>query len=164
MSPRYLERPGRYFLPSGFSPVRITKLLTNPFSLFYLLPNLKLPVLVLIWGLEQKKLESVFPHMVRAMVCSHGMLNVLQGLLMRTREESQFRSGDTRALLGFSLSYEAVHKRLVIGRNGGGAGMGQDIAMMLHYRRVAILQVQMVTSVACVPVNPPPITSFYFTP
>jgi hypothetical protein len=60
--PRYLERPGRYFLPSGFIPVRITKLLTNPFPLFYLLPNLKLPVLVLIWGLRAKKLESVFPH------------------------------------------------------------------------------------------------------
>jgi hypothetical protein len=52
--PGYHERPGRYFLPSGFTLVRITKLLTNPFSLFYLLPNLKLPVLVLIWGLEQK--------------------------------------------------------------------------------------------------------------
>jgi hypothetical protein len=59
--PGYLERPGRYFLPSGFIPVRITKLLTNPFPLFYLLPNLKLPVLVLIWGLRAKKLESVFP-------------------------------------------------------------------------------------------------------
>jgi hypothetical protein len=60
--PGYLERPGRYFLPSGFTPVRITKLLTNPFPLFYLLPNLKLLVLVLIWGLRAKKLESVFPH------------------------------------------------------------------------------------------------------
>jgi hypothetical protein len=29
--PGYLERPVRYFLPSGFTPVRITKLLTNPF-------------------------------------------------------------------------------------------------------------------------------------
>jgi hypothetical protein len=92
------------------------------------------------------------------------MLNVPQGLMMRNREESQFRFGDTRALLGFSLSCEALHKRLVIGRNGGGAGTGQEIAMMLHYLRVAILQVQMVTSVACVLVNPPPITSFYFTP
>jgi hypothetical protein len=53
--PGYLERPGRYFLPSGFIPVRITKLLTNPFSLFYLLPNLKLPVLVQIGDLKQKK-------------------------------------------------------------------------------------------------------------
>jgi hypothetical protein len=52
--PGYPERPGRYFLPSGFTPVWITRLLTNPFSLFYLLPNLKLPILVLIWGLEQK--------------------------------------------------------------------------------------------------------------
>jgi hypothetical protein len=60
--PRYHERPGRYFLPSGFTPVRITKLLTNPFSIFYLLLTFKLPVLVLIWGLEQKNLESVFPH------------------------------------------------------------------------------------------------------
>jgi hypothetical protein len=31
-----------------------TKLLTNPFPLFYLLLNFKLPVLVLSWGLEQK--------------------------------------------------------------------------------------------------------------
>jgi hypothetical protein len=32
--PGYLERPGRYFLPSGFIPVRITKLLTNGFPYF----------------------------------------------------------------------------------------------------------------------------------
>jgi hypothetical protein len=62
--PGYLEKSGRYFLPSGFTPVRITKLLTNPFPLFYLLINLKLPVLVLIWGLRAKKLESVFPHVL----------------------------------------------------------------------------------------------------
>jgi hypothetical protein len=67
------------------------------------------------------------------------MLNVPQGLMMRNREESQFRSGDTRALLGFSLSCEALHKRLVIGRNGGGAGTGQEIAMMLHYLNYHIL-------------------------
>jgi hypothetical protein len=59
--PGYLERPGRYFLPSGFIPVRITKLLTNPFPLFYLLPNLKLPVLVLIWGLRAKKIRIRVP-------------------------------------------------------------------------------------------------------
>jgi hypothetical protein len=35
-----------------------TKLYTNPFLIIYLLPNFKLPVLVLIWGLEQKKLNS----------------------------------------------------------------------------------------------------------
>jgi hypothetical protein len=39
-----------------------TKLYTNPFFIIYLLPNFKLPVLVLIWGLEQKNLKSVFPH------------------------------------------------------------------------------------------------------
>jgi hypothetical protein len=54
-------RVGTFYLPV-FTPVRITKILTNPFPLFYLLPNLKLPVLVLIWGLRAKKLESVFPH------------------------------------------------------------------------------------------------------
>jgi hypothetical protein len=59
--PGYLQRPGRYFLPSGFNPVRITKLLTNPFPLFHLLPNLKLLVLVLIWGLEQKKIRIRVP-------------------------------------------------------------------------------------------------------
>jgi hypothetical protein len=32
-----------------------TKLYTNPFFLIYYLPNFKLPVLVLIWGLKQKK-------------------------------------------------------------------------------------------------------------
>jgi hypothetical protein len=31
-----------------------TKLYTNPFLIIYLLPNFKLPVLVLFWGLEQK--------------------------------------------------------------------------------------------------------------
>jgi hypothetical protein len=64
MLPAYHERPGRYFLPSGLSPVQITKLLTNPFFLFYLVLNFKLPVLVLIWGLEQKKLGSEFPQKV----------------------------------------------------------------------------------------------------
>jgi hypothetical protein len=39
-----------------------TKLYTNPFLIIYLLPNLKLPVLVLFWGLEQKKTKFVFPH------------------------------------------------------------------------------------------------------
>jgi hypothetical protein len=34
------------------------KLYTNPFLIIYLLPNFKLPVLVLFWGLEQKKLNS----------------------------------------------------------------------------------------------------------
>jgi hypothetical protein len=35
-----------------------TKLYTNPFLIIYLLPNFKLPVLVLFWGLEQKKQNS----------------------------------------------------------------------------------------------------------
>jgi hypothetical protein len=34
-----------------------TKLYTNPFLIIYSLPNFKLPVLVLTWGLEQKKLN-----------------------------------------------------------------------------------------------------------
>jgi hypothetical protein len=34
-----------------------TKLYTNPFLIIYLSPNFKLPVLVLTWGLEQKKLN-----------------------------------------------------------------------------------------------------------
>jgi hypothetical protein len=38
-----------------------TTLYTNPFLIIYLLPNFKLPVLVLIWGLEQKKTKFVFP-------------------------------------------------------------------------------------------------------
>jgi hypothetical protein len=38
-----------------------TKLYTNPFLLIYLLPNFKLPVLVPIWGLEQKKTKFGFP-------------------------------------------------------------------------------------------------------
>jgi hypothetical protein len=37
------------------------KLYINPFLIIYLLPNFKLPVLVLTWGLEQKKTKSVFP-------------------------------------------------------------------------------------------------------
>jgi hypothetical protein len=59
--PGYHGRPGRYFLPSGFTLVRIYTALTNLFSLSFFLLNYKLPILVLIWGLEQKKLESVFP-------------------------------------------------------------------------------------------------------
>jgi hypothetical protein len=39
-----------------------TKLYTNPFLIIYLLPNFKLPVLVLFWGLEQKKTKFGFPH------------------------------------------------------------------------------------------------------
>jgi hypothetical protein len=38
-----------------------TKLYTNPFLLIYLLPNFKLPVYVLFWGLEQKKTKFGFP-------------------------------------------------------------------------------------------------------
>jgi hypothetical protein len=39
-----------------------TKFYTNLFRLIYLLPNFKLPVLVPIWGLEQKKSKFGFPH------------------------------------------------------------------------------------------------------
>jgi hypothetical protein len=39
-----------------------TKLYTNLFLIIYLLPNFKLPVLVLLWGLEQKKTKFGFPH------------------------------------------------------------------------------------------------------
>jgi hypothetical protein len=35
-----------------------TKLYTNPFLLIYYLPNFKLPVLVLVWVLERKTLNS----------------------------------------------------------------------------------------------------------
>jgi hypothetical protein len=38
-----------------------TKFYTNPFLLIYLLPNFKLPVLVPIWGLKQKKTKFGFP-------------------------------------------------------------------------------------------------------
>jgi hypothetical protein len=38
-----------------------TKLYTNPFLIIYLLPDFKLPVLVLFWGLEQKKTKFGFP-------------------------------------------------------------------------------------------------------
>jgi hypothetical protein len=39
-----------------------TKFYTNPFLIIYLLPNFKLPILVLFWGLRAKKTKSVFPH------------------------------------------------------------------------------------------------------
>jgi hypothetical protein len=48
-----------------------TKLYTNRFLIIYLLPNFKLPVLVLIWGLEQKKTKFVFPQ-VCSQRSSHG--------------------------------------------------------------------------------------------
>jgi hypothetical protein len=38
-----------------------TKLYTNPFLLIYYLPSFKLPVLVLVWGIEQKKTKFGFP-------------------------------------------------------------------------------------------------------
>jgi hypothetical protein len=38
-----------------------TKFYTNPFRLIYLLLNFKLPILVPIWGLEQKKSKFGFP-------------------------------------------------------------------------------------------------------
>jgi hypothetical protein len=50
-------------LPSGFTPVWITKLFTNPFPLFYYYQILNFRFWVLIWGLKQKKLESLFPHL-----------------------------------------------------------------------------------------------------
>jgi hypothetical protein len=40
-----------------------TKLYTNPFLLTYYLPNFKLPVLVLVWGLKRKKTKFGFPQM-----------------------------------------------------------------------------------------------------
>jgi hypothetical protein len=40
-----------------------TKLYINPFLIIYLLPNFKLPVLVLFWGLEQKKTKFGFPQL-----------------------------------------------------------------------------------------------------
>jgi hypothetical protein len=43
-----------------------TKFYTNPFLLIYLLPNFKLPVYVLFWGLEQKKTKFGFLHQARA--------------------------------------------------------------------------------------------------
>jgi hypothetical protein len=52
---------GTFYLPV-LSLYGFNNLLTNPFPIFYLLLNSKLPVLVLIWGLRAKKLESVFPH------------------------------------------------------------------------------------------------------
>jgi hypothetical protein len=39
-----------------------TTLYTNPFLIIYLLPHFKLPVLVLFWGLKQKKTKFGFPH------------------------------------------------------------------------------------------------------
>jgi hypothetical protein len=45
-----------FYLPV-LSLYGFTKLYTNPFLIIYLLPNFKLPVLVLICGLEQKKLN-----------------------------------------------------------------------------------------------------------
>jgi hypothetical protein len=40
-----------------------TKLYTNPFLLIYYLPNFKLPVLVLVWGLKRKKTKFGFPQL-----------------------------------------------------------------------------------------------------
>jgi hypothetical protein len=59
--PGYRQGPGMSFLPSGFTPVRFTKFYTNPVLPIYLSLNFKLPVLMLIGCLEQKKSKSVLP-------------------------------------------------------------------------------------------------------
>jgi hypothetical protein len=46
-----------------------TKLYTNPFLLIYYLPSFKLPVLVLVWGIERKKLNSG-SHTTPPMACT----------------------------------------------------------------------------------------------
>jgi hypothetical protein len=53
-------RVGTFYLPV-LSLYGFTKFYLNPFLIIYLLPNFKLSVLVQIWGLEQKKIKSVFP-------------------------------------------------------------------------------------------------------
>jgi hypothetical protein len=53
-------RVGTFYLPV-LPLYRFTKFFTNPFPIFYLSLNFKVPVLVLIWGLKQKKSKSVFP-------------------------------------------------------------------------------------------------------
>jgi hypothetical protein len=75
-----------------------TKLYTNPFLIIYLLPNFKLPVLVLTWGLEQKKLNP----------CSHTLACPVVALRLwmeRTLERVRYAmdSGDKdiRLLGGF---------------------------------------------------------------
>jgi hypothetical protein len=60
----------RTFYLSDLPLYGFTKLYTNPFLIIYLLPNFKLPVLVLFWGLEQKKTKLVFPHSYRILTCN----------------------------------------------------------------------------------------------
>jgi hypothetical protein len=61
-----------------------TKLYTNPFLIIYLLPNFKLPVLVLSWGLEQKKTKFGFPQqwgsIVSPLFPALGFVGVIQEL------------------------------------------------------------------------------------
>jgi hypothetical protein len=54
---RQVSRPGRYLLLSGFTPIRITKLFTNAFPLFYYYQISNFLFWVLIWGLKQKKIR-----------------------------------------------------------------------------------------------------------
>jgi hypothetical protein len=63
-----------FYLPV-LSLYGFTKLYTNPFLIIYLLPNFKLPVLVLFWGLEQKKTKSVFPHKVTVVTVEGSIIN-----------------------------------------------------------------------------------------
>jgi hypothetical protein len=76
-----------------------TKFYTNPFLLIYLLLNFKLPVLILIGCLEQKKTKSVLPHILILDVCGlqvnhtcqtcsivHSLYKRYNNLLIRMRE------------------------------------------------------------------------------
>jgi hypothetical protein len=72
------EVPARYLgISSGwvrtfYLPVLplygFTKLYTTPFLIIYLLPNFKLPVLVLFWGFRAKKTKFVFPQLTASSV------------------------------------------------------------------------------------------------
>jgi hypothetical protein len=59
-----------FYLPV-LSLYGFTKLYTNPFLIIYLLPNFKLPVLVLTLVLEQKKTKSVFPQLCSSNLVSY---------------------------------------------------------------------------------------------
>jgi hypothetical protein len=76
--PGYHERPGRYFLPSGFTPIRITKLLTNPFFFILLLTKPQTSGFGTNLGSRAKKLGIRVPTTINARRTKTGQLTFKQ--------------------------------------------------------------------------------------
>jgi hypothetical protein len=82
-----------FYLPV-LSLYGFTKPYTNLFLIIYYLPNFKLPVLVLIWGLKQKKTKIGFPQKPTSRPASAGRVLWEKGeaSIRRKKRESPVRA------------------------------------------------------------------------